>query len=144
MQRTNNQREAIIEAIENLTDLPTLPQVARRVVALSQAPNTCYRDLKTVILPDPPLDAKVMMMANSAFYQRQSRANTLEEAIFIIGLNNLIAICTSVGILDAFGKWGGDKMDRRQLWRHSVATAFLSKWKRKTSGWTMPRPVLCF
>jgi len=127
MQRMISHRDQIIESIENLKDLPTLPQVAQRVVALSQDPKTSYRDLKTVILPDPPLAAKVMMMANSAFFHRRNQAKTLEEAIFTIGLNNLVAICTSVGILDVFNRWGAAKMDRRQLWRHSVATGFLSK-----------------
>jgi len=127
MQRMISDRNQIIESIENLKDLPTLPQVAQRVVSLSQDPNTSYRDLKTVILPDPPLAAKVMMMANSAFFHRRKQAKTLEEAIFTIGLNNLVAICTSVGILDVFNRWGAAKMDRRQLWRHSVATGFLSK-----------------
>lgn len=127
MQHMISDRDQIIESIENLKDLPTLPQVAQRVVALSQDPKTSYRDLKTVILPDPPLAAKVMMMANSAFFHRRNQAKTLEEAIFTIGLNNLVAICTSVGILDVFNRWGAAKMDRRQLWRHSVATGFLSK-----------------
>ena len=79
MQRMISDRNPIIESIENLKDLPTLPQVAQRVVALSQDPNTSYRDLKTVILPDPPLAAKVMMMANSAFFHRRKQAKTLEE-----------------------------------------------------------------
>ena len=105
MQRMISDRNPIIESIENLKDLPTLPQVAQRVVALSQDPNTSYRDLKTVILPDPPLAAKVMMMANSAFFHRRKQAKTLEEAIFTIGLNNLVAICTSVGILDVFNRF---------------------------------------
>jgi putative nucleotidyltransferase with HDIG domain len=120
-------RKQLIASIENLKDLPTLPQVAQRIVALSQDPKTNYRDLKNVILPDPPLAAKVMMMANSAFFHRRDSAKTLEEAIFTIGLNNLVAICSSVGVLDVFNKWGGGQMDRRQLWRHSVATAFLAK-----------------
>lgn len=54
MKNTTYRRDRITEAIENLKDLPTLPQVAQRVLALSQDPKTSYRDLKTVILPDPP------------------------------------------------------------------------------------------
>jgi len=127
MQDLRFRKEKIRKSIENLKDLPTLPQVAQRIVALSQDPKTSYRDLKTVIFPDPPLAAKVMMMANSAFFHRRDSAKTLEEAIFTIGLNNLVAICSSVGVLDVFSKWGQGLMDRRQLWRHSVATAFLAK-----------------
>ena len=120
-------RKHITEEIENLDDLPTLPQVAQHVIALSQDPKTSFRDLKKVIISDPPLAAKVMMMANSAYFHRRNSAETLEEAIFTIGLKNLIAICTSVGVLGAFDRWGKGHMDRPQLWRHSVATAFLAK-----------------
>ncbi len=127
MQGFRNRRDHIIKAIENIEDLPTLPKVAQRIVALSHDPKTSYRDLKSIILPDPPLAAKVMMMANSAYFSRRHPAKTLEEAIFTIGLNNLVAICTGVGVLDVFNKWGSGQMDRRKLWRHSVATAFLAK-----------------
>jgi putative nucleotidyltransferase with HDIG domain len=127
MQGFRNRRNQIIKAIENIKDLPTLPKVAQRIVALSQDPKTSYRDLKSIILPDPPLAAKVMMMANSAYFSRRNPAKTLEEAIFTIGLNNLVAICTGVGVLDVFNKWSSGQMDRRKLWRHSVATAFLAK-----------------
>ena len=127
MQSSRDRRHQIIKAIENIKDLPTLPKVAQRVVALSQDPKTSYRDLKSIILPDPPLAAKVMMMANSAYFSRRNPAKTLEEAIFTIGLNNLVAICTGVGVLDVFNKWGSGQIDRRKLWRHSVATAFLAK-----------------
>jgi len=127
MQSSRDRRHQIIKAIENIKVLPTLPKVAQRVVALSQDPKTSYRDLKSIILPDPPLAAKVMMMANSAYFSRRNPAKTLEEAIFTIGLNNLVAICTGVGVLDVFNKWGSGQIDRRKLWRHSVATAFLAK-----------------
>ncbi len=59
MQNTSHEREQIIASIESLKDLPTLPQVAQRVVAISQDPKTSYRDLKTVILPDPPWPQKL-------------------------------------------------------------------------------------
>jgi len=127
MQDFKLQRKQLVDSIENIKDLPTLPQVAQRIVSLSQDPKTSYRDLKNVILSDPPLAAKVMMMANSAFFHRQNPAKTLEEAIFTIGLNNLLAICSSVGVLEIFNKWAHVQIDRRQLWRHSIATAFLAK-----------------
>ena len=127
MQGHSFRKKQIAAVIENLEDLPTLPQVVQRVVALSQDPKTSFRDLKKVILPDPPLAAKVMKMANSAFFHRRQPAKTIEEALLTIGLNNLIAICTSVGVLEAIDRWGKTRIDRRLLWRHSVATAFLAK-----------------
>ncbi len=120
-------RKHLTEEIEEIDDLPTLPQVAQHVISLSQDPKTNFRDLKKVIISDPPLAAKVMMMANSAYFHRRKAAETLESAIFTIGLKNLIAICTSVGVLGAFDHWSKGHMDRPQLWRHSVATAFLAK-----------------
>ena len=127
MPKLSIRRKHLTEEIEEIDDLPTLPQVAQHVIALSQPPKTNFRDLKKVIISDPPLAAKVMMMANSAYFHRRKAAETLEEAIFTIGLKNLIAICTSVGVLGAFDHWSKGHMDRPQLWRHSVATAFLAK-----------------
>ena len=45
-------RKHLTDEIEELDDLPALPQVAQHVIALSQDPKTNFRDLKKVIIAE--------------------------------------------------------------------------------------------
>ncbi len=123
----NQTRAEVIQTIMELKELPTLPEVAQRVYAKAQDPNVGIRDLKKLILPDPPLSAKVMKLANSAAFARRNPAKTLEEALVTVGINNLVQICLSIGVFSSFDSWKEMHVDRKVLWRHAITTAFLSK-----------------
>lgn len=120
-------REEILQKIVSLSDLPTLPDIAQRVIALAQDPEVNFRDLKKIIITDPPLSAKILRLANSAAYGRRVPAQSVDEALVTLGLEHLLAICNTVGLLRAFDAWESVQLDRRILWRHALATAFLAK-----------------
>ncbi len=119
--------EEAVQKIINLEDLPTLPAVAQRVIDLAQSENVDFKELKKIIITDPPLTARVLRVANSSFYGRRLPARTVEDALVTLGIHNLLAICNTIGILKSFDIWQTFNFSRAELWRHSLATAFLAK-----------------
>lgn len=120
----------IMKTIRNLEDLPTLPSVALEAMHLSrQYPDVSIKAISECIHMDPPLAAKVLRMANSAFYRRGSQQiDTLHRAILVIGLNEVINITTSVSILSSLGsrKAKGEAI-RKKFWHHCVATGLIAR-----------------
>lgn len=58
--------------------------------------------LARVILQDPPLTAKVLRVANSAFYNPGGKPiSMVSRAVMILGFDAVRAICTSIAIIDA-------------------------------------------
>ncbi|MBZ0263411.1 HDOD domain-containing protein [bacterium] len=124
---SSGKRQEILQKLNTLDDLPTLPAAAQQVITLAQDPEVKFNDLKKVIITDPPLTAKVIRVANSALAGRRVPAETIDQALVTLGLDQLIAVANTVGVLNALDAWESLHLDRRLLWRHALATGFLAK-----------------
>jgi putative nucleotidyltransferase with HDIG domain len=117
---------SILEKIKKIDDLPTLPAVAMEALSLAHAPNVSITKLSEVIHKDPPLATKMLKMANSSFYKRGDKpVETIQRAITILGLAEIINITSSVSVLSTFTSKKGFIWEA--FWDHCVATAIVAR-----------------
>lgn len=119
----------VIEIIKNIEEIPTLPMVAMEVMTLSKTPGVSIKAISECIHKDPPLAAKVLKLANSAFYRRGAQEiDTLHRAILMMGLNEIINITTTVSVLSILGMKDkrGESL-RIKFWDHCVATGLIAR-----------------
>lgn len=113
----------------NLT-IPTLPDVVMRVQGLVNDPNAGMKDIGEVIAKDAPLLARVLKMANSAYFGMAGRCTSADQACTVLGARVVGNIVMQVGIMQAFQHL--EDMDSiRAIWDHSVRTAELSAFLTK-------------
>jgi HD-like signal output (HDOD) protein len=86
--------DALVEAIKThirrrleskTLEIPRLPQVAGRILQLSQNPSTTIDEIVQVIATDPVLATRILMIANSAAYGGGDRVQGLEAALMRLG-----------------------------------------------------------
>ncbi len=121
--------------LEDADDLPALPDIVNKVLEQIENPNSSPKDFQDIISKDPVLTAKVLKMANSAYYGFSRKITTISQAIIILGLETLKSLVIAVSTLkylhqefDGYGYFRGD------LWRHSLATAIGAKQIAKAQG----------
>jgi putative nucleotidyltransferase with HDIG domain len=68
-------------------EIPRLPQVAGRILQLSQDPDVQVRDVTEAVMSDPVLAARVLGLANAA--ANGGRVESLDAAILRLGLKKL-------------------------------------------------------
>lgn len=68
------------------------PQVAAKIVELSQSPKSQLKDYAQVIQTDPTITGRLLRMANSAFYAQRAPVTTLERALVVLGTDRVKAI----------------------------------------------------
>jgi putative nucleotidyltransferase with HDIG domain len=109
-------------------DLKALPFVAAEIVQLTSHPGANAKDLTETIQRDQALTARLLRLANSAFYALHGRAQNLTQAVARIGFREIRQIALAVTILDEL-KGKGEKgfLDRQAFWRHCLGTAVLAK-----------------
>ncbi|HPW68054.1 MAG: HDOD domain-containing protein [Desulfomonilia bacterium] len=119
----------ILQTVKHLEDLPTLPSVAVEVMGLSRSPDVSIKAISACIHKDPPLAAKVLKLANSAFYRRGAHEiETLHRAILMMGLNEVVNITTSVSVLSSLGPRKSQEQGlRKKFWRHCIATGLIAR-----------------
>lgn len=79
-------------------ELPVMPRVANKVLALTHDPNAEVSDLSELIHSDQSIASHVLRIANSAAYGGGDQIVSLQQAVARLGMNLLgeIAIAVSV------------------------------------------------
>ena len=122
--------EALIKLVEMTDDseISSIKKIVTDLIAIINNPRSTVQDLKEIIEIDPPLSAKVLKTANSAYYASQRKIGDIEQAVIWIGFNELKDMALSQKVCEIFAK---DELvngySRILLWKHSVAVAILAK-----------------
>jgi len=106
------------------TGIPTDSTIIGKVVQTIYSPKTSANDLAQVIECDPPLTAKILKAANSAYYGQTSTINSLRRAVVTLGFDTIKELVATVTVSQFF--FCGERksgLDRKGLWMHSIATA---------------------
>lgn len=112
---------------ENNIDVPILPEVAHRVITLTQDPESNAEQLASVIQSDPTMGGHVMRIANSSAYTPNSNLVSIQQAVARLGMIEIgnIALLTSVNTKMFNAPDYKKHIDG--IWQHALATALWSK-----------------
>ncbi len=109
-------------------DLPTLPLIALQVSRLASNPLTGMSEIVRIIRNDPPLTAKILRVANSAFYGMPRRIESLNMALVVLGMRELNNLVTCITVLKTFPPApGSQRFDRRAFWEHSAGCGEIAR-----------------
>ena len=107
-----------------IEDLPLLPEISQRILALLKDPEFGMPDLAALIKEDPVLAVAIMKQANSAAFGGLHEIKDLNGACTRLGMKtiaNTVQLAANRNLFITGNRALKDNMER--LWRHSVATA---------------------
>ena len=115
--------------IRHVANLPTLPQVASHLMKIINDPFTSAHEVAFVIGQDLSLSAKVLRLANSAFYGIPRSITSINNAVVILGLKVINTMVLSLTVFDMFpeNKRSASLFDRKAFWLHSLTCGLISK-----------------
>ncbi len=123
-----SESESAANRLDQISNLPTIPGILVEILGSLQDPNIGFDSLKKIVYKDPPLAARILRIANSAYFGRSNPTNSLETAFLTIGINELIMIISSIGVVNSFAQFGNRSFDRRILWKHSLMTGLVARY----------------
>ena len=109
--------------------LPSLPDIAMRLRPLLDAPSTTATKISRVISKDPALSARLLRVANSAYYPRSGMVRDLRSAVVRLG-NRLVRQLSQllmVAQLYDVKAHPTIKPHLVDLWQHSTLVATISE-----------------
>ena len=117
-----------------ILDLPTLPTVVAKIVELVDNPRTDASTLSRLIASDPALTARMLKLANSAYYGFPRRIGTINLAIVVLGFNTVRDLAVSASLVDRLNMGGPAGMGMSDFWEHSVSTAIAARMIQRECG----------
>jgi HD-like signal output (HDOD) protein len=114
------------------TVLPTMPEIARRLIDSFEDEKIDLRQLVDLAERDQSLASKILTQANSAHYGVGGNVTNLRQAAVLLGLETLRNLVLSACVVSAFPRTPG--FERIRFWRHCVATGGYSRWLGRMLG----------
>jgi len=110
--------------IRQVQDLPSLPIAVTRVMQITNDPKAGLSDVAHALASDQGLAARVLKLANSAYYGSSRRIGTVSEAVVILGMRTTRNLTLATSCQDMLEREvQGYFLPRGALWRHSLACA---------------------
>jgi len=99
----------------------SLPGVYARLNETVNDPRSSSRDVAGVIAEDTGLAARLLRLANSAFFGFPSRIDTISRAVSLVGTRQLRDLALATSIVEQFQGMPGASVSMESFWRHSLA-----------------------
>jgi HD-like signal output (HDOD) protein len=114
--------------VQKLKYLPPLSVTATRLLGMLGDDDITLHDLAMVINQDPGLSARILGLANSAYFGQSNPILTIEDAIIrVLGLNMVKSLAFSIAASGVFESKQCRGFDLRHYWRQSLSIAMLSR-----------------
>lgn len=115
------------ELLSSTTKMYSMPDVYFRVKALVDDPASSMADLARVIGADPGLTARLLKLANSAFFGMSARVDTVSTAVNLLGMQQVHDLVLATSITQTFAHVSSKVMDMPRFWRQSVHCGVLAR-----------------
>lgn len=120
--------EIVDKLLQGVDDFPTLPTIYTTLSDVMANPLSTANHAAEVILRDQSSAAKVLKTANSSIYGFRGKIDTISQAIFYIGFDEVKNIVLALSIIDLFGKSKIiDNLNPVDLWKHSIAVGVTTR-----------------
>ncbi len=113
--------------IQKIDYLPPMPSIAQEILIASNDETSDMDDIAKIIKKDPALTAKIIGMANSAFFGFSRNISTLEQAIInVLGLDLVKGFSLSIAMSSVFDPEKCTNFDLKRYWASAFITAELA------------------
>lgn len=107
-----------------VSDLPVMPHVVSKAQTIMADPKASLKTLASVVEVEPAIAAKVLKIANSAYYGLRGKVSTIQHALVVLGEKVLGELITMAGVSNIINKkLKGYHWESGDLWKHSIAVA---------------------
>lgn len=115
---------SIDELVNQVGNLPPLPQAAQKALALIRDPKSSMSSISDVLGKDQVLTSLILRMANSVYYGLTYPVTTVQQAAVVLGQSTIQSIILAASVAPYLERpIPGYGLDRGELWRHSIGIA---------------------
>jgi len=124
---SDNTAKAAHSTIQSLQQLPPLSAVATRLLEEATREDADLHRLARLIEQDPGLAARIIGIANSAYFQRHNDVCTVADAIIrVLGLNLVRSLAIGIALSQPFDASRCPEFDVGRYWYQAMTTATLA------------------
>lgn len=126
-QLSDSGTDSVSAALALLDELPQLPAAIHRLFEALSNDDVDNRQLAGILDQCPSLAAKLVGLANSAYFNRAKRISGVSDAIFVIGFRTVRSLATATALQEPFGGNQCPAFQPGRFWLQAVLTAHMAR-----------------
>lgn len=117
------------EIIQNLKDLPAMPNVVVIALEIIKNPDSSAKQLANAIENDHAITTSILKIVNSSYFGLAHQVTSIDKAITLLGFSEIKTIILSFAMKPMITTQGG-----KNIWEHSLKAAIASEFLAKKLG----------
>lgn len=117
----------VVAYINKLSNLPSSRKAMQEIVSILQDPNADLTRAGEVLQRDPSMVTRILKVANSAFFGKEGKVGTLDEAVALLGIDSVLSMVAAHRVYAAMPPPAASRLQIEDLWQHSVQAASLAR-----------------
>jgi HD-like signal output (HDOD) protein len=113
--------------VAEVDKLVSLPDIYYRLEEAIIEPTSTTDSIANLLRSDPDLCARMLRMANSAFYSFPTQIETIERAVSTVGLRQIRELVLVTSVIKAFEGIPSGTVNMSTFWEHSVAVGIMAR-----------------
>lgn len=123
----SNHAEILKKIMATVKKVPIISPSANKIIQVINTDNISIAVIIKIIKKDSALTANILKTANSVFYGGRSEVASLEQAVPLMGIDEIINITVKNGVSNIFNsELKGYNSEVGDLWKHDLRTATIS------------------
>jgi HD-like signal output (HDOD) protein len=107
--------------------LPSLSSISKTLQDLVLTEHRYTAQIAEIIRRDPSLTSRLLRLVNSVYYGLSTPVNSIEEAVFYLGVRQIRQLVTVTPIIEDFQRLTRQcAFPWREFWQHCIGTAILT------------------
>lgn len=115
-------RDVLLQLLE-LQDLPTLPVIVDKILEMTADDQSSASDLTALLERDHAISARLLRLANSAFYGLTHHVDSVRRGVVVLGFNETRYLALATSVFDALMKRDQSAFEPEDFWMHSFGAA---------------------
>jgi HD-like signal output (HDOD) protein len=121
-------RKKISSQLASCPSLPSLSSINKALQALLLAEQRYSAQISEIVRRDPSLTSRLLRLVNSVYYGLSTPVNSIEEAVFYLGVRQIRQLVTVTPIIEDFHRLSKQcAFPWRDFWQHCIGTAILTR-----------------
>jgi len=142
VRRVKMKKLSLSELVNSVEEIPVFPQTITRIIQVAEDDRSDAKDLEREIMKDQGLTAKILKLANSAYYGASRNIKSVVEATVLLGFQAIksMVFATTVGKV-LVRELPGYALGKEELWRQSQICAITARVIAKKIRYRKPDQV---
>jgi HD-like signal output (HDOD) protein len=118
----------LLSIAQQIEAFPLMPITVSKVIEVTNNPESSANDLVKAILPDQTMCIAILKIANSVLYGRPKKVSSLENAVSVLGFNEIQNIVLAKAAVKAFKQIPKEhKKEIDMLWDHAFTCGLAAR-----------------